>query len=56
MYLLFTVLSHEAFVADIWEEKTLVDGNVGGVLIGGVAGALVGVSFPPHMHAPPFFL
>jgi hypothetical protein len=32
-------------VADIGEEKSFVDGDVGGVLIGGVGGALVGVPF-----------
>jgi hypothetical protein len=44
MYLLlFAVLSHEAFVADVGEEKTLVDD----VLVrGGVGGALVEVPFP----------
>jgi hypothetical protein len=37
-------------VADVWEEKSLVDGDVGDVLIGGgVSGALVGVLFPPHV-------
>jgi hypothetical protein len=37
-------------VADVWEEKTLVDGDVGGVLIGGgVGGALVGVPLPANM-------
>jgi hypothetical protein len=52
MYLLLlVVLSHEAFVADVGEEKALVDGDVGGILIGGgVGGALVGVSFPPHVR------
>jgi hypothetical protein len=50
-YLLpFVVLCHEALVADIWEEKTLVDGDVGGVLVGGgVSGALVGVPFPTRV-------
>jgi hypothetical protein len=38
-------------VADIGEEKSLVDGDVGGLLVGGgVGGALVGVPFPPHVH------
>jgi hypothetical protein len=37
-------------VADVGEEKPFVDGDVGGVLIGGVGGALVGVPFPPHMR------
>jgi hypothetical protein len=52
MYLLlFAVLSHEAFVADVGEDKALIDGDVGGVLVkGGVGGALVGVSFPPHVR------
>jgi hypothetical protein len=37
-------------VADVGEEKPLVDGNVGGVLVvGGVDGALVGVPFSPHV-------
>jgi hypothetical protein len=37
-------------VADVGEEKTLVDGDVGGVLVGGgVGGALVGVLFPTNM-------
>jgi hypothetical protein len=37
-------------VADVGEEKTLVDGDVGGILVGGgVGGALIGVSFPTHM-------
>jgi hypothetical protein len=52
MYLLiFVVLSHEAFVVEVGKEKALVDGDVGGVLVGvGVGGALVGVSFPPHVR------
>jgi hypothetical protein len=51
LYLLFlAVLRHEAFVADVGEEKSLVDGDVGGVLIGGgVGGAHVGVPFPTHV-------
>jgi hypothetical protein len=49
-FLLFVVLSHEAFVADVGEEKDLVDGDVGDVLVeGGVGRALVGVSFLPHV-------
>jgi hypothetical protein len=37
-------------LADVGEEKALVDGDVGDVLVGGgVSGALVGVPFPPHM-------
>jgi hypothetical protein len=39
--LLFVVLCHEALVADVWEEKSLVDGDVGGIL--------VGVPFPTHV-------
>jgi hypothetical protein len=37
-------------VADVGEEKAFVDDDVGGVLIGGVGGALVGVPFPPHVR------
>jgi hypothetical protein len=37
-------------VADVGEEESLVDGNVGGVLVGrGVSGALVGVPLPANM-------
>jgi hypothetical protein len=37
-------------VANVREEKTLVDGDVGGVLVvGGVGGALVGVPFPTYV-------
>jgi hypothetical protein len=36
-------------MADIGEEKTLVDGDVSGVLVGGVGAALVEVPFPPHV-------
>jgi hypothetical protein len=37
-------------VADVGEEKSLVDGDVGSVLIGGgIGGALVGVSLPANM-------
>jgi hypothetical protein len=37
-------------VADVGEEKTFVDCNVGGILVGGgVGGALVGVPFPTHV-------
>jgi hypothetical protein len=37
-------------VADVGEEKSLVDGDVGGILIGGgVGGALIGVSFPTYV-------
>src|SRR5688572_9076964 len=42
--LLFVVLCHEALVDDVGEEKSLGDGDVGGVLvIRGVARAFVGV-------------
>jgi hypothetical protein len=51
MYLLLALVSHEALVADVGEEKSLVDGDVVGVLVGGrVGGALIGVPFPPHMR------
>jgi hypothetical protein len=37
-------------VADVGEEETLVDGDIGGVLVeGGVGGALIGVSLPTYM-------
>jgi hypothetical protein len=37
-------------VADVWEEETFVDGDVGGVLVGGgVSGALVGVPLRTNM-------
>jgi hypothetical protein len=37
-------------VADVGEEKSFGDGDVGGVLVGeGVGGALVGVPFATHM-------
>jgi hypothetical protein len=48
MYLLLLAfLSHETFVADIGEDKSLVDGDVGGVLVGG---ALIGVPLPPYVR------
>ena len=48
--LLFAILCHEAFVANVGEEKSLVDGDVCGVLVGGgVGGALVGVPLPANM-------
>jgi hypothetical protein len=37
-------------VADVGEEKTFVDGDVGGVLVGGVDGALVGVPFSSYVR------
>jgi hypothetical protein len=36
-------------VADVGEEETLVDGDVCGVLVGGVGGALIGVPLPAYM-------
>jgi hypothetical protein len=36
-------------VADVWEEESFGDGDVGGVLVGGVGGALVGVPLAAHM-------
>jgi hypothetical protein len=55
MYLLLlVVLSHETLVADVGEEEAFVDGNVGGVLVGRVSGALVGVSFSPHVRLATF--
>jgi hypothetical protein len=37
-------------VADVGEEETFVDGDVGGILVGGgVGGALVGVPLPAYM-------
>jgi hypothetical protein len=36
-------------VADVGEEETLVDGDVCGVLVGGVGGALIGVPLPANM-------
>jgi hypothetical protein len=58
MYLLLLViLSHETLVADVGEEEAFVDGDVGSVLVGGgVGGALVGVSFPPHVCLATFLL
>jgi hypothetical protein len=38
-------------VTDVGEEKAFVDGDVGGVLVGGgIGGALIRVSFPAHMR------
>jgi hypothetical protein len=50
MYLLFAILGHETFVSDVGEEKTFVDGDVGGVLARGVGGALVEVPFPSYVR------
>jgi hypothetical protein len=37
-------------VADVGEEKAFIDGDVGGVLVGGgVGGALIGVPLPTHV-------
>jgi hypothetical protein len=54
--LLFAVFCHEALVADVGEEKTLVDGDVGSVLVGGVGGAHVGVPFPTYVGIAALFL
>jgi hypothetical protein len=44
-------------VADVGEEETLVDGDVGAVLVGGgVGGALIGVSLPAYMGIAALFL
>jgi hypothetical protein len=44
-------------VADVGEEKSLVDGDVGGVLVrGGVGGALVGVPLLANMGIAAFLL
>jgi hypothetical protein len=44
-------------VADVGEEETLVNGDVGDVLVGGgVSGALVGVPFPTHVGIAAFLL
>jgi hypothetical protein len=50
-YLLpFAVLCHETLVADVGEEESLGDGDVGIVLVGGgVRGALVGVPLLANM-------
>jgi hypothetical protein len=37
-------------LVDVGEEEALVDGDVGGILVGGEVGeALIGVSFPTHV-------
>jgi hypothetical protein len=36
-------------VADVGEEEAFVDDDVGGVLVGGVGGALIGVPFLTHV-------
>jgi hypothetical protein len=41
-------------VVDVGEEKTLVDGDVCGVLVGGVGGALIGVPLPTNMGIAAF--
>jgi hypothetical protein len=44
-------------VADVGEEEAHVDGDVGGVLVGGgVGGALVGVPCRHMWALPPFLL
>jgi hypothetical protein len=50
LLLLLAILSHETFVADVGKEESIVDGDVGGVLVGGVGGALVRVPFPAHVR------
>ena len=55
--LLFVVLCHETLVADVGEEKSLGDGDVGGVLVRGeVGGALVRVPLPTNMGIATFLL
>jgi hypothetical protein len=49
LYLSFALLVHEALVADIGKEKSLVDDDVGGVLVKGVGGGLVGVPLSHNM-------
>jgi hypothetical protein len=37
-------------VADVWEDESFGDGDVGGVLVGGgIGGAFVGVPLAAHM-------
>jgi hypothetical protein len=36
-------------VADVGEEKAFGDGDFGGVLVGGVGGALIGVPLPTNV-------
>jgi hypothetical protein len=44
-------------VAGVWEEKSLVDGDVGSVIVGeGVGGTLVGVPFSPHVRLAAFLI
>jgi hypothetical protein len=51
LWCLHGVRLDEALVDDVGEEKSLIDGDVGGVLVGGgVGGALVGIPFPPHVR------
>jgi hypothetical protein len=54
--ILIPLLGHKTLVADIGEEKILVDGGVGGVLIGGVGAALVGVPLSYHVCLTTFLL
>jgi hypothetical protein len=50
LYLSFALLVHEALVADVGKEKSLVDDDVGGVLVrGGLGGGLVGVPLSHNM-------
>jgi hypothetical protein len=50
MYLLFAIIGHEALVLDVGEENSFVDCDGGDVLIRGVGGALIGVSFVVDVH------
>jgi hypothetical protein len=50
MYLLFAIIDHEALVLDVGEENSFVDCDGGDVLIKGVGGALIGVSFVVDVH------
>jgi hypothetical protein len=36
-------------MADVGEEEAFGDGDVGGVLVGGVGGAFVEIPFPTHV-------
>jgi hypothetical protein len=43
-------------VGDVGEDETLVDGDVCGVLVGGVGGALIKVPLPANMGIAAFLL
>jgi hypothetical protein len=53
LYLLFALHGHETLVADVGEENTLVDGDIGDILVGG---ALIVVLFLSDMHLATFLL